>query len=92
MLFLVLLSIWAGFLVNSFLGFSVTGEFRIAHFGVGPTELRAFVIVINTLVATMGAAILVELMIPVISLSGLILAITIYRTQRKAWAIDRKNE
>ncbi len=39
MLFYIL-ALFGAFMVNSFLSFAATGQFRISYMGVGPTEIR----------------------------------------------------
>ncbi len=56
--------IFGGFLVNSYLAFAATNQFRISHMGIGPTEIRLIFVSINTLliffwqdVSRMGVAV-----------------------------------
>ena len=52
-LFLVL-AVFGGFMVNSFLAFSATGSFRISHLKLGPTEFRIALCVLNALLVFDG--------------------------------------
>ena len=49
MLFYIL-ALFIAFMINSFLSFAATGEFRISYMGIGPTEIRLVFIIINTVI------------------------------------------
>src|SRR5919205_464647 len=51
---LLVLSVFGGFVLNSFLAFTATGRLHISHMKLGPTEFRIALIVINTLVIFYG--------------------------------------
>src|SRR5918997_4604811 len=51
---LLVLAVFAGFMVNSFLSFAATGRFHISHLGLGPTEFRLALVLLNALVITYG--------------------------------------
>jgi len=78
----------SGFMVSSFLSFAATNSFEIYFFGIGPTEIRLFVIGLNTLVIFMGTAwwpytvplFFVALLLGLIGM--------VYGTHRKLWKID----
>ena len=53
MLFFIL-AIFAGYMVNSFLSFAATNEFKIEYLKIGPTEIRILFIIINTLIIFFG--------------------------------------
>ncbi|MFO8015471.1 MAG: CDP-alcohol phosphatidyltransferase family protein [Candidatus Woesearchaeota archaeon] len=87
-----ILAIFGAFMINSYLSFAATNEFRIHYLGIGPTEVRAIFIIINTLLiffsrTYMGKALPYVL---VFSLLGLILVV--YRNQKKLWDIDMENK
>ncbi|NTU73613.1 hypothetical protein HGB07_05620, partial [Candidatus Roizmanbacteria bacterium] len=48
------LTVLGAFMVNSFLMFGVTNEFKITYLKIGPTEVRLLFIVINTLLVIFG--------------------------------------
>ncbi len=84
----ILLLIFVGFMMNSYLSFAVTNEFKITFLGFGPTEMRILFIVINTYLIYFGVTfidIYVKYLIPI---SLVVLAIVVFRTQRYIWNID----
>jgi len=87
-----ILAILGSFMVNSFLSFAATNEFKIEYMKIGPTEIRILFIVINTLFIIFGKTYL-YLTLPfslIFSFIGLI--IVVYRTQRYIWKLDMKNK
>ena len=79
-------------MVNSFLGFGATGEFKITYLRTGPTEVRLSFMIINTIVIFCGTEFLVK---PLPYLAAAYWALTIfvvYRTQKHIWAVDMKNK
>jgi phosphatidylglycerophosphate synthase len=86
--YFALLVILASFMVNSFLSFAATNEFEIAHYGIGPTEMRVVFIAINTYIVTFGT-IHFNLLVPATVGIGLIgLIIHCYGIHRKLWRYD----
>ncbi len=53
-IFLVLIPIFGAFMVNSYLSFAATTEFKITFLGMGPTELRLLIIILNTMIIIFG--------------------------------------
>ncbi len=87
-LMLVLLPVQVGFVINSFLSFASTGEFKITFLGVGPTELRLFMVALNTCVTLFGTAWL-EKALPYVGIALFLgLCVVVYRSQKYIWAID----
>lgn len=83
-----LLAIFGAIMVNSFLAFGATNQFRISHLGIGPTEIRIGFIFVNALLAIFGRTNLVWL-IPYIAVISMILLIgLVYRTQKPIWEMD----
>ncbi len=56
------MAVFCGFMVNSFLQFSATNKFKIAYWGIGPTEMRLIFILINTLIIYLNQSIYVRTM------------------------------
>jgi archaetidylinositol phosphate synthase len=75
-------------MINSFLSFGATGDFKITYLRTGPTEMRLYFIIINTLIASFGVA-LVQTTLPYL-FSGFVVGICIivYRTQKYIWRMD----
>ena len=86
MLFFIL-SLFGAFMVNSFLSFAATNEFKISYLGVGPTEVRLIFIGANTLLAY-NQNVLAPALPWVLGLSAFGLFVTVYRTQKMLWALD----
>ncbi len=76
------------FLVNSFLQFAATNKFRIAYWGIGPTEGRLGFILINTLIVFVDKAHYVKSLPYVLAVATFALFFTAYNTQRELWKMD----
>jgi phosphatidylglycerophosphate synthase len=86
-LFLVL-AVFGGFMVNSFLAFAATGRFHISHGKLGPTEFRAALVVINSLLVLYGTRRMAKAL-PYVAACGFVaLCVLAYRTQRELWQRD----
>src|SRR5919206_3476479 len=86
-LFLVL-AVFGGFMVNSFLAFAATGRFHISHGKLGPTEFRLALVCINALVAVYGTRRMTKVL-PYVAACGFVaLCVLAYRTQRELWHKD----
>jgi archaetidylinositol phosphate synthase len=90
-LFLVL-AVFGGFFVNSFLSFTATGNFHISHAKLGPTEFRIAVVVINTLLIFYGTRRMAKAL-PYVAACGLaMLCVVVFRTQRELWRRDMERK
>jgi phosphatidylglycerophosphate synthase len=88
-LFLLLIPLYAGFEVNSWLEFGATGQFRITYNGIGPTEVRLLFIAINTIIIFGGGPFIAHyLLVPLMLLMVLMLVITVWQSQKRVWALD----
>lgn len=84
-----ILAIFAGFMVNSYLSFASTNEFKISYFKIGPTEVRLFFIIINTLIIfTYQNTPLSNFLKYILIFAFLGLIATVYRTQKEIWKKD----
>lgn len=52
--FMALLALGGAFMVNMFLSFAATNEFRISVLKIGPTEARIFFVLVNTVIILFG--------------------------------------
>jgi len=92
MLFYIL-ALFGAFMVNSFLSFAATGQFRISYMGVGPTEIRLVFIIVNTLIIFLADKIEIPLVLPyVLAGAAFFLFVTVYQTQKMLWKIDMENK
>ena len=89
---LLVFAVFGGFMVSSFLDFSATGEFRISHLKLGPTEFRIALVVINTLLILFGTRRMVKVM-PHVAAGALAgLCFLVYRAQKKIWQMDMEEK
>ena len=86
--FLVLVPLYGGYEVVSWLEYGATGTFRITYLFVGPTEVRLFFAAVNTGIIFGGTAWLAPVMPIAIGVLAIGLVVIVYTTQRRIWAID----
>ena len=85
---LVLLAVFGGFMVHTFLEFSATDRFRISSMKLGPTEFRIALIAINTIVIYRGVDAMVRAA-PYVAAGGLVaLCLLGFSAHRRIWQID----
>ena len=85
---LLALAVFGGFMVNSFLAFAATGRFHISHGKLGPTEFRAALVLINSLLVFYGTRRMTKAL-PYVAACGFVaLCVLAYRTQRELWLRD----
>jgi phosphatidylglycerophosphate synthase len=90
-LFLVL-AVFGGLMVNSFLAFAATGRFHISHGKLGPTEFRIALVVINALLISYGTRRMAKTL-PYVAAGGFaMLCALVYRTQRELWQRDMEHK
>ena len=87
-----ILAIFGAYMVNSYLSFTSTNEFKISYFKIGPTEIRVLFIIINTLLIIFHKTYLVGLLPGVMIFSLLGLCRVVYNTQKEIWELDMKNK
>jgi len=75
-------------MVNAFLGFGATNQFKITYLATGPTEMRLYFILINTALTFFGTG-WFRAGLPYIFIAfWLGICVVIYRTQRAIWKMD----
>src|SRR5919112_1208182 len=85
---LLVLAVFGGFMVNSFLAFAATGRFHISHGKLGPTEFRLALVIVNSLAGLYGTRLLGK-SLPFVAAGGFaVLCLLAYRTQRELWHRD----
>lgn len=82
------LCVSGGYFLNTVLEFGATGKFRIATMGIGPTEIRAVFVVINTMLALSDKVYFTSLSLPLFLVSLIMLFVFVLRAQRKLWKMD----
>ena len=85
---LLVLAVFGGLMVNSFLAFAATGRFHISHGKLGPTEFRLALVLINSLLVFYGTRRMAKVL-PYVAACGFVaLGVLAYRTQRELWLRD----
>jgi phosphatidylglycerophosphate synthase len=85
---LLVLAVFGGFMVNSFLAFAATGRFHISHGRLGPTEFRLALVFVNSLLVFYGTRRMAKAL-PYVAACGFVaLCVLAYRTQRELWLRD----
>ena len=72
----------------SFLSFAATNQFRIAFFGVGPTEIRIGYLAINTVVYFAGTGIFSWSVPALLAGHDVALALVVHGVQKTLWRLD----
>ena len=89
---LIMLAIFAGYAVSTFLAFAATDRLKISYLKLGPTEFRLALIVINGLLVQFGTRQMVNGLKYVNIGAAIGLAVMIYRTHQVIWALDMKHK
>jgi len=84
----VVLILFTGFMMNSYLSFAATSEFKISYLGIGPTEGRILFILFNTYLIFFGLGGVEKALVFIIPAVLLGLVVVVFRTQRYIWAVD----
>jgi phosphatidylglycerophosphate synthase len=89
---LLILAVFGGFMVNSFLAFTATGRFHISHAGLGPSEFRIALVVLNALLVFYGTRRMAKTL-PFVAAGGfVVLCALVYKTQRELWQRDMEHK
>ena len=86
--YFALVVILGAFMVNSFLSFAATNQFEIYYYGIGPTETRLIIILINVYIIFFTTKYFFILLPLVVCLCLIGLIINTYQIQKKLWVID----
>lgn len=86
--YFALVVILGAFMVNSFLSFAATNAFEIYHYGIGPTEMRLIIILINTYIIFFTTKYFYILLPAVVCICFVGLIIHTYQIHKKLWLID----
>lgn len=87
-----IIAVFCGFMVNSFLQFAATNKFRIAYWGIGPTEIRLAFIVINTIIIYVNQSTYIRAVPYILGIAIFALFVTAFNTQRQLWAVDMETK
>ena len=89
---LLVLAVYGGLMVNSFLTFAATERFEISHLKLGPTEFRIVLVVTNALLVSFGTR-RMKAALPYVAAGSLVaLCILVYRTQKALWRRDMEHK
>lgn len=83
--------IYSLLMVNSFLAFGATNEFKITYLGLGPTEVRIGFIALNTALIVWGPRFLMAALPYALGVFALGLIVIVVRTQKYVWRIDMQD-
>ena len=78
-------------MVSSFLAFGATGQFKITYLRTGPTEVRVWFIILNSLITIFGTGFMEKALICIFVVFIAALCVVIYRTQKYIWNIDMQS-
>ncbi|HLD22108.1 MAG TPA: CDP-alcohol phosphatidyltransferase family protein [Patescibacteria group bacterium] len=91
-MYFFILAILGSFMVNSYLAFAATNQFRISYLGIGPTEIRLLFLVIDLTLIIFGKTYIAWSLPTILIITVIGLCITVYRTQKEIWEIDMKKK
>ena len=89
---LIMLAIFAGYEVSTFLAFAATDRLKISYLKFGPTEFRLALIVINALLVQFGTRQMVNGLKYVNIGAAIGLVLMVYRTHKVIWELDMKQK
>jgi phosphatidylglycerophosphate synthase len=89
---LIMLAIFAGYEVSTFLAFAATDRLKISYLKFGPTEFRLAIIVINGLLVQYGTRTMINGLKYVNIGAAIGLALMVYWTHKTIWALDMKQK
>jgi phosphatidylglycerophosphate synthase len=89
---LIMLAIFAGYEVSTFLAFAATDRLKISYLKFGPTEFRLALIIINALLVQYGTRPMATALGYVNIGAAIGLALVVYRTHKVIWALDMKHK
>lgn len=88
----LMIPVFCGFMVSSFLSFGATKEFKITYLLTGPTEIRIWFIVLNCFLIFFGTALIEKVLIYIFIAAVVLLFVVVFRTQKYIWKIDMKEK
>ena len=89
---LIMLALFAGYEMSTFLAFAATDRLKISYLKFGPTEFRLALIVINALLVQYGTRTMISGLKYVNIGAAIGLALVVYRTHKLIWALDMKHK
>jgi archaetidylinositol phosphate synthase len=89
---LIMLALFAGYEMSTFLAFAATDRLKISYLKFGPTEFRLALVVINALLVQYGTHTMINGLKYVNIGAAIGLAFVVYRTHKVIWALDMKHK
>ena len=75
-------------MVNSFLGFGATNEFKITYLATGPTEMRLYFMLVNTAITIFGVGWLEKSLLYIFLAFWLGICFIVYQSQSRIYKLD----
>ena len=75
-------------MVNAFLAFGATNQFKITYLATGPTEMRLYFMLINAAITLFGSGWLEKSLLYIFIAFWLGIATVVYRTQKRIYRLD----
>ncbi|MHC4988511.1 MAG: CDP-alcohol phosphatidyltransferase family protein [Planctomycetota bacterium] len=75
-------------MVNAFLSFGATNQFKITYLATGPTEMRLYFMLINAAIALFDTGWLEKSIVYIFIAFWLAIIIVVYRTQKHIYTLD----
>jgi archaetidylinositol phosphate synthase len=88
---MIMIALFAAYDFSTFLAFAATEKLKISYLKFGPTEFRVALIIINTLLITLGTRYMISGLKWVNAGAVVGLVFLIYGTQKKIWKMDMKD-
>lgn len=87
-----LIPLMGALMVSEYLRFGAIKKFNIAHYGFGPIEMQASLIVLNFFLIYFGTGLLERVMPALVLISLLAVIVTVYKNQKEILKIDRASK
>ncbi|MHC5135899.1 MAG: hypothetical protein ACYSO0_05735, partial [Planctomycetota bacterium] len=75
-------------MVNAFLAFGATNQFKITYLATGPTEMRLYFMILNTAITVFGINWLEKWILCIFCAFWLGIITVVFRTQKHIYALD----
>lgn len=83
-----ILVVFGAFMVNAFVSFAATNEFRVSYFGIGPTEGRIGFLIVNGMLIISDKVFLSQFLPVLLAVAFFCLCAVVYKTQKTIWETD----
>ncbi len=91
-MFFFILAICGGYMVHSYLEFGATNRFQITYLGFGPSEIRIFFVVINTLLIVFGRTYIRFTLPAVLAIVLIGFVVVVWRAHKTIWELDMERK